>query len=36
MEGAPEVVYTDRPEIALYISGACFVLFTVLIWRLKL
>ncbi len=36
MEGAPEIVYTDRPEIMLYISCICFVLFAVFIWRLKL
>ena len=36
MKGAPEVLYTDRPEIALYISGICFVIFVALIWRLKL
>lgn len=36
MEGAPEVIYTDRPEIALYISGICFAIFAILIWRLRL
>ena len=36
MEGAPEVIYTDQPNIALYISGACFALFMIAIWRLKL
>ena len=36
MKGAPEIIYTDEPNIALYISGACFALFIISIWRLKL
>lgn len=36
MDGAPEVVYIDKPEIALYVSGVCFIIFVALIWRLKL
>jgi hypothetical protein len=36
MEGAPEIVYVDKPEIMLYISSICFAIFVILIWRLKL
>ena len=36
MEGAPEIIYADRPNIALYTAGICFLLFTITIWRLKL
>ena len=36
MKGAPEIIYTDYPNIYLYISGICFVVFAILIWRLRL
>lgn len=36
MEGAPEVIYADKPEAALYISSICFAIFIILIWRLRL
>ena len=36
IEGAPEAVYTDQPNIYLYISGICFLIFLAIIWRLRL
>lgn len=36
MDGAPEIVYTDQPNIALLVSGICFILFMISIWRLRL
>ena len=34
--GAPEIIYTDRPDIAIYVSIVSFALFIALIWRLRL
>lgn len=36
IEGAPEVIYTDQPNVYLYISGICFLIFLAIIWRLRL
>ena len=36
MKGAPEIIYTDQPNIMLYVSGISFALFALIIWRLRL
>ena len=36
MKGAPEIVYTDSPNVALYISGISLLIFIGIIWRLRL
>ena len=36
IEGAPEAIYTDQPNMYLYISGICFLIFLAIIWRLRL
>lgn len=36
MEGAPEIIYTDQPNIALYIAVISFAVFAIIIWRLRL
>jgi hypothetical protein len=36
LTGAPEIIYSDTPEVMSIISLASFTLFAFLIWRLRL